>query len=100
MLSSKKVSSFISNKAGSVFGFDEFSVEGNLFQFNKSWGPRLVASRKISSRIDLTYSTTVGHLNDHGVRLGYTLTPRLSIQGETDRAGRSGIDLRYGIKFK
>ncbi|UCE66694.1 MAG: translocation/assembly module TamB domain-containing protein [Candidatus Zixiibacteriota bacterium] len=99
-LTSNRISGFISDKVGSMFGFDEFTVEGNLFRFDDSWGPRLVASRRISKRVELTYSTTVGHLNDQGVRLGYKLTPRLSIQGETDQAGRSGIDLRYGLKFK
>ena len=99
-LTSNRISGFISDKVGSMFGFDEFTVEGNLFKFDDSWGPRLVASRRISKRVELTYSTTVGHLNDQGVRLGYKLTPRLSIQGETDQAGRSGIDLRYGLKFK
>jgi autotransporter translocation and assembly factor TamB len=99
-LTSDRVSGFISDKVGSVFGFDEFTVEGNLFKFDDSWGPRLVASRRISRRVELTYSTTVGHLNDQGVRLGYQLTPRISIQGETNQAGRSGIDLRYGLRFK
>jgi autotransporter translocation and assembly factor TamB len=99
-LTSDRVSGYISDKVGSMFGFDEFTVEGNLFQFDSSWGPRLVASRRISRRVELTYSTTVGHLNDQGVRLGYQLTPRISIQGETNQAGRSGIDLRYGLKFK
>ncbi len=99
-LTSDRVSGYISDKVGSMFGFDEFTVEGNLFQFDNSWGPRLVASRRISKRVELTYSTTVGHLNDQGVRLGYQLTPRISIQGETDQAGRSGIDFRYGLKFR
>jgi autotransporter translocation and assembly factor TamB len=99
-LTSNRVSGYISDKVGSLFGFDEFTVEGNLFKFDNSWGPRLVASRRISRRVELTYSTTVGHLNDQGVRLGYKLSTRFSIQGETDQAGRSGIDLRYGVKFK
>jgi autotransporter translocation and assembly factor TamB len=99
-LTSDRVSGYISDKVGSIFGFDEFTVEGNLFKFDDSWGPHLVASRRISRRVELTYSTTVGHLNDQGVRLGYKLTPRISIQGETNQVGKSGIDLRYGLRFK
>lgn len=99
-LTSNRISGYISDKVGSMFGFDEFTVEGNLFRLDNSWGPRLVASRRISRRVQLTYSTTVGHLNDQGVRLGYHLTSRISIQGETDQAGRSGIDFRYGLKFR
>jgi len=99
-LTSTRVSGYISEKVTSIFGFDEFTVEGNLFAFDNSWGPRLVASRRISKKLELTYSTTVGHLNEQGVRVGYKLTPHISIQGETDQAGKSGIDVRYGLKFK
>jgi autotransporter translocation and assembly factor TamB len=100
MLTSQRLSGYVSRKAGAVFGFDEFTIQGNLFQFDDSWGPQLVASKRLSQRVDLTYSTTVGHLNDQSVRLGYRLTPRWSLMGETDRQGRSGLDLKYGIKFK
>jgi autotransporter translocation and assembly factor TamB len=100
MLTSKRVSSYVSSKVGSMFGFDEFTMEGNLFQFDQSWGPYLIASRRLTERVELTYSTTVGRLNDQNVRLGYRLTPRLSLQGETDRDGRAAIDLKYGIRFK
>ncbi|MFH1700728.1 MAG: translocation/assembly module TamB domain-containing protein [Candidatus Zixiibacteriota bacterium] len=100
MMTSQKVSNYISRRAGSLFGFDEFTIQGNLFKFDETWGPQLVASKRVSQRINLTYSTTVGHLNDQTMRLGYSLTPRWSLQGETDRQGCSGLDLKYGITFK
>jgi hypothetical protein len=59
-----------------------------------------VASRRLSERVELTYTTTVGRLNDQGVRLGYRLTPRLSLQGQTDRYGRALLDLKYGFRFR
>ncbi|MFH1374770.1 MAG: translocation/assembly module TamB domain-containing protein [bacterium] len=99
-LTSQRVSGYLSRKAGSFFGFDEFTIQGNLFQFNETWGPQLVASKRLSQRADLTYSTTVGYLNDQAVRLGYRLTSRFSLQGETDRQGRAGLDLKYGVTFK
>ncbi len=100
MLTSQRVSGYLSRRAGTLFGFDEFTIQGNLFQFGDSWGPELVASKRLSRNLNLTYSTTVGHLNDQTVRLGYRLTPRWSLIGETDRQGRSGLDLKYGITFK
>ena len=99
-LTSDKVSGYLSRRAGSLFGFDEFTIQGNLFQFDETWGPQLVASKRLSKRVDFTYATTVGHLNDQTVRLGYRLTPRWSLQGETDRQGRAGLDLKYGLTFK
>ena len=100
MLTSNRVSGYISRRAGSFFGFDEFNIQGNLFNFNENWGPQLVASKKLTGKIKITYSTTVGHLNDQSVRLGYSLTPRWSLQGETDNQGRAGFDIKYGITFK
>ena len=99
-LASQRVSGYLSSKVGSLFGFDELTIEGNLFAFDRDWGPQLVASKRLSQRTELTYSTTVGHLNDQAVRLGYRLTRRISLQGETDRQGRAGLDLKYGITFK
>jgi autotransporter translocation and assembly factor TamB len=100
MLGSRRISNYVSTKAGSAFGFDEFTIQGNLFQFDQSWGPQLVASRKLSERVDMTYTTRVGHLNDQSIQLGYRLTPKLSIQSETDSFGRAGFDLKYGFKFR
>lgn len=100
MLTSERVSGYLSRQAGSLFGFDKFTIQGNLFKFDDSWGPQLVASKSLSKRLDVTYSTNVGHLNDQSVRLGYRLTRRFILQGETDRQGNSGLDLKYGFTFK
>ncbi len=100
MLSSRRVAGYVSGKVGTFLGFDEFSVEGNLFQFDRSWGPQLVASRRISERMELTYFTTVGRLNDQNIRLAYQLSRRISLEGQTDRRGRALLSLKYGIRFK
>jgi len=100
VLTSQRVSGYLSRRAGSLFGFDEFTIQGNLFKFDESWGPQLVASKRLSTRLNVTYSTTVGHLNDQTVRLGYRLTRGFMLQGETDRQGSAGLDLKYGFSFK
>lgn len=99
-LTSNRISGYVSRKAGTLFGFDEFTIQGNLFTFDENWGPQLVASKQLTDRVNLTYSTTVGHLNDQSIRLGYKLTRHFVLQGETDRQGRAGIDIKYGITFK
>ncbi|MEZ5360571.1 MAG: translocation/assembly module TamB domain-containing protein [Candidatus Zixiibacteriota bacterium] len=99
-ITSSQIAGFMSRKAGTMFGFDEFTIQGNLFEFSENWGPQLVASKQVTERVHLTYSTTVGHLNDQSIRLGYKLTPHFVLQGETDRQGRSGLDIKYGITFK
>jgi len=100
MLSSQKVSGYVSRKVGTMFGLDQVSVEGNLFRFDKSWGPQLLASKKLSDRVEMTYTTTVGHMNDQSIRLDYQLTRRFLLMGQTDRQGRSGLDLKFRLRFK
>ena len=99
LLSSQKVSSYATKTLGNLFGLEDMAVEGNLFQFGKSWGPQLVASKKLSDRLSLTYKTAVGQSNTQEVRLDYKLTRRISLEGQTDQKGKSGIDLLYKLKF-
>ena len=72
----------------------------NLFNFGEAWGPRLVASEKISDRLEITYSTNVGELNQQGVSLDYSFTKKFAISGYTNQMGNSGIDLKFKMKFR
>ena len=100
MLSSQKISNYAARNLGNLFGFDQVSIKGNLFNFGKSWGPQLLASKKISDKVEITYTTTVGHLNEQRIRLDYILSKYFSLEGQTDQRGRSGLDLKYRLKFK
>jgi len=99
-LSSRKVSGYLSRNLTSVTGLDEVSIEGNLFKFGKSWGPRLVASKKITDRMEVTYTTNVGHFNERSVRIDYRLSKYFWLESETDQLGKAGLDLKYKIKLK
>lgn len=99
-LTSQRVGSYISRNVGGLLGLDQISIEGNLFRFDDSWGPELLAAKRFSDRVEITYRTNIGHLNERNIRLDYRLTRRFSLQGETDRLGRSGLDIKYGLKFK
>ncbi|MDW7679268.1 MAG: translocation/assembly module TamB domain-containing protein, partial [bacterium] len=98
--SSQRISSYAEKQLGNIFGLEQLSIEGNLFKFDKSWGPQLLASKKLSDRMEVYYTTTVGHMNEHNVRLEYSLTKKFSLEGQTDQQGRSGIGLKYKLKFK
>jgi len=99
-LSSERISGFAERKLGNALGLEKITIEGNLFKFGNSWGPQLLASKKLSSRVGLVYTTTVGHMNEQNIRLEYLLSKKFSIEGQTDQQGRSGIDLKYKLKFK
>lgn len=100
VLSSRRISGYFSRKVGNLLGLEEIDVEGNLFNIGKSSGPQLVASEKISDRVGITYTTAVGHLNEQKIRLDYRLSKYFSLEGQTDQKGRSGIDVKYRLRFK
>ena len=99
-LSSKKISGYFSQKVGTLLGLEDITIEGNLFNISKSSGPQLIASERITDRMGITYTTTVGHLNEQRVRLDYRLNRFFSLEGETDQKGRAGIDVKYKLRFK
>lgn len=99
-LTSERVGGYVSRNVEDLFQLDQVTIEGNLFDFGSSWGPQLLASKRISDRTTVTYKTNVGHLNERSILLDYRLTRGFSLSGETDQYGRSGIDLKYTIRLK
>jgi autotransporter translocation and assembly factor TamB len=98
--SSQRITRYLSTQVGNLLGLDQVMIEGNIFRFNQGGGPQLVAKKTFLNRFEVTYSTTVGHINDQGIRLDYNITKRWAIQGESNQKGETGIDLKYQIKFK
>jgi len=99
-ISSTQVTGFASRKIGNFFNLKDMSIQGNLFRFGDSWGPRLVASKEITDRMNITYSTRVGHSNEQSILLNYKLSKNLFLESQTNQKGRTGIDLKLQWKFK
>ncbi len=99
-ISSQRIAGYTSQKVGGLLGLDQLTIEGNLFSFDRSWGPQLLASKKISPRMEITYTTTVGHSNENRFRLDYWLSRHFSLEGETDQQGRAGMNLKYRLRYK
>jgi len=98
--SSQKISGFVAGKISNIFDLDDVSIEGNLFNFGDSWGPQLVASKQLSERMKVTYSTRVGYLNEQSIKLDYKLSDHFYLQGQADQEGNAGIDMIYRVNFK
>jgi autotransporter translocation and assembly factor TamB len=99
-ISSEKIAGYTSRKVGGFLGLEQFTIEGDLFRFDRSWGPQLLASKKISPRMEITYTTTVGHSNENSFRLDYRLSKHFSLEGQTDQQGRAGMNLKYRLRGK
>lgn len=100
-LSSQKITGYVTGKVANLLGLEQLSIQGNIFDmYGHNSAPRLIASKRISDRLKITYTTNVGQLNENGIRLDYRLSNHFSLQGLTDQKGNSGIDLKYRIQFK
>ncbi len=96
-LASRQVSSYVTRRFGTALGLEQTSIEGNLFDFSSNWGPQLLARKRFGERVEVTYTTRIGRINDQGVILGYHLTPRWLLEGQTDQRGNSTLDIKYRV---
>ncbi|MFC1481095.1 translocation/assembly module TamB domain-containing protein [Candidatus Neomarinimicrobiota bacterium] len=99
-LSSERISRYTAQRLGTLLNLDNVTIEGNLFNYQKLWGPQLIASRKLSNRMSITYRTTIGQFNDQGFRLDYNLSKYFLLAGTTNNSGQSGLDLKFRLRFK
>jgi autotransporter translocation and assembly factor TamB len=98
--SSQKITGFVASRLSNILDLDNVSIEGNLFNFGDSWGPQLVASKQLSKRMMVTYSTRIGYLNEQSIELDYKLTDKFYLQGQADQDGNAGLDIIYRVNFK
>ena len=98
--SSQKISAYTADRVGTFMHLESITIEGDLFNFGSNWGPQLVASKKVGEKTTLTYSTSVGQATNQNVKLEYEITSGVSVEGQTDQKGHSGLDLKFGWKFK
>ncbi|MDZ7261910.1 MAG: translocation/assembly module TamB domain-containing protein, partial [candidate division KSB1 bacterium] len=98
-ITSQRVVGMAEKTVGDFLDLKSITIEGNLFKADRSWGPRVTATKQITERLDLTYSTVVGHVTEQRIKLNYKLFKQFSIEGETDQQGRAGLDVKYQYKF-
>jgi autotransporter translocation and assembly factor TamB len=98
-ITSQRIAGMTEQRLSRALALENISIEGNLFQLDKSWGPRVTATKQLANRINITYSTVVGHANEQQIKLGYQLFKNFSVIGSTSQRGESGLDLKWHIKF-
>lgn len=93
---SHRFTGYTERKAGRLLMFDRVEIEGNVFSF----GSPYEADKEITKRLKLSLRGTVGGTASQTVSFDYRLGRNFSIISETNQYGKSGLDLRYMIKFK
>ncbi len=99
-ITSQQVTGLAARQMERLLNLESVTIEGNLFQTNQVWGPRVTITKRLAERLNLTYQTVVGHTNEQRIRISYRIKPYLYLDGETDELGRAGIDLIARFRFK
>ncbi|NOZ56568.1 MAG: hypothetical protein GXO73_07240, partial [Calditrichaeota bacterium] len=99
-ITSQQVTGLAARQMERLLNLESVTIEGNLFQTNQTWGPRVTITKRLAERLNLTYQTVVGHTNEQRIRISYRINPYLYLDGETDELGRAGIDLIARFRFK
>lgn len=101
LLTSQQIGGYLGSHLEDMLGLEGVMIEGNLFDINgEQGGPRIIASKRISDTVEVTSITTLGRLGDQGIRVNYSVTEKVTLQGETDSQGRSGFDVMYRLRFR
>ncbi len=97
MYSGQRLTRMASSKLTMWSGLDQITVNGNLLAIGKTWSPRVLASKKINDRLQIIYSTEIGHANEQSIRLDYKLNKKWSIEGQANQKNQAGLDIKYKI---
>ena len=100
-LASEQFSRYVGEGAKDLLGLDEFTVTGNLFNLGRDQdNPELTASKQLTDRLELSYSTNLGPFDQHDLSMDYQLSENLSLEGKVNQAGEAEVRLKLGIRLK
>jgi hypothetical protein len=98
-LASQEITGYATRQLERLLRLDNVALEGNLFRYSQSSGPKLTVTKNVRDRLSLTYQGVIGHVNEQSVRISYKLLPILFLDGETDTQRNAGLDLRLRMSF-
>jgi len=78
-----------------VLPVDRVSVSGDVLGSTDSRGATLSVTKRLSSRLLLTYETFMGKLSDRKVIAHYRLTPHIYLEGQTTSDGENAMDFIF-----
>lgn len=87
-------------KIGQFLDLEHIEFKGNLKSVSKKDGVIFQARKQLIERLDLTYTTVVGHAYDQTVKLNYKLGKHIYLEGITNQKGQTGVDLKFKYRFK
>ena len=89
---------FGSRKLEQLLGIERIDFRGDIFKMkSEEKSPRLTLTKRLSSRLLLSYETALGDLTRRKILALFRLTKRFFLKGETDSEGESGVDLIFKL---
>lgn len=85
---------------GRILGLDDVTIDSSVLRPGRLSGSRIVLSKQLSEKMEMTYSTSVGYAAQGRVQLQYDLGRNMYLQTEHDARGESGLDLNLKLRFK
>ena len=81
-------------------GFERFDIEPHTTT-QGAFSPKVtVGKRLLEDRIFVTYSSTVGAVEEQIIEVEYKLNENLTLIGSRNEIGSAGVDFKYRIEFK
>lgn len=99
-IASGQITRFVGKQVEQLLGLDEFTVQGNLFNIGGPDRPELVATKMITDKLQLSYSTDIGTFEEHKLSMEYKLNNYFSLEGNVNQKGEGKIRLKLGIRGK
>jgi translocation and assembly module TamB len=96
-----KIQDVIEERVRTLTGLDRLQIDPYVSKTTGTVEPRVtVAKRLLGEKIFVTYSTSLGSVEEQIIKLEYVLNKSVSLVGIRDERGFLGGDVRFRFEFK
>jgi translocation and assembly module TamB len=84
----------------SITGFERFEIEPHTTTAGAFIPKVTIGKHLLEDQILVTYSSTVGTIEEQMINVEYKLNENLSVIGSRNEIGSAGVDFKYRFEFK
>lgn len=96
-----KMQDVVEERLRTITGLDRFQIDPYVSKKTGTVGPRVTVSKRLlGDKVFVTYSSSVGTVEEQIIKLEYLLTKKVSLIGIRDERGIVGGDVKFRFEFK
>ncbi len=96
-----KVQDVLQERIRTLTGLDRFQIETSVSKTTSAVEPRVtVSERLIGNKLFVTYTTSLGSVEEQIVKLEYLVGKNISLIGIRDERGSIGGDIKFRFEFR